>query len=89
VLSDKNRIRVGDLVRVKPTWSIDYLRQSNTDMEGQLGVVTRVIPHLGPTTADDSDPLNDMYEVLMGGEHITFYGMRFLEVATDCGEEDI
>jgi len=88
MISDRNRIKVGDLVRVKPTWSIDYLKQSNTDMEGRVGVVTRVIPHLGPTTADESDPLNDMYEVLMGGEHITFYGMRFLEVTPDEDQED-
>lgn len=82
MISDKHIISVGDLVRVKPTWSIDYLKQANTDLDGKVGVVTGIIhactPHSGET-----DPLGSTYEIMIEGHHITFHGIRFLEKV--CG----
>jgi hypothetical protein len=78
MISDKHNIALGDLVRVKPTWSIDYLKQANTDLDGKVGVVTSVTLSYAPYSGE-VDPLNSTYEVMIDGNPITFYGIRFLE----------
>ena len=78
MLSNKHNIAVGDLASVKPTWSIDYLKQTNTDLDGKVGVVTNITLSYSPYSGE-ADPLNSAYEVMIDGNLIVFYGIRFLE----------
>lgn len=78
-MSKNSRIKAGDLVRVKPTWSFDYLRQSHSDLDGKVGVVTQIIPALTPYGTSESDPMCDTYVILIEGKNNIFHGIRFLE----------
>ncbi len=78
MLSSRHQISVGDLVQVKPTWSIDYLKQTNTDLDGKVGVVIGITLSCAPYSGE-ADPLSSTYEVMIDGNPITFYGIRFLE----------